>query len=210
MKSKLFYSDYYLSVEENVKNTINHYKKFLTPQTINSPRSVGEAVQEIATDNFHSAVKDMCRQIDKLQTRRSMADLKFTDHDGFEYYVDVKTHNLNTEFNMPNLSSVKRLYDFYKDPTKYLAILFVSYSVSNNQLEVETVKFFPIEFLDWSCLTIGALGWGQIQISNSNKIMLAPKKERSEWLDEFKAHLIEFYEKEQKKIKDRIKYFKHN
>lgn len=152
----------------------------------------------------------MCQQIDKMQTRRSMADLKFTDNDGLEYYVDVKTHNLNTEFNMPNLSSVKRLYDFYKDPTKYLAILFVSYSVSNNQLEVDAVKFFPIEFLDWSCLTIGALGWGQIQISNSNKILLAPKKERSEWLEEFKVHLIDFYEKEQKKIKTRIKYFKES
>jgi len=189
MESKIFYTDYYLQVEENIKKTINHYKRFLTPQVINSPRSVGEAVQEISTDNFQEAVKDVCVNFDKTQGRRSMADLKFTDKDGFEYYVDVKTHNVNTEFNMPNLSSIRRLYDLYRDPTKYLAILLVSYSTKSNQLEVDKVKFFPIEFLDWSCLNIGALGWGQIQIANSNNIVFTKDRNRETWMEEFKKRV---------------------
>ena len=85
MESKIFYTDYYLQVEENIKKTINHYKRFLTPQVINSPRSVGEAVQEISTDNFQEAVKDVCVNFDKTQGRRSMADLKFTDKDKQKY-----------------------------------------------------------------------------------------------------------------------------
>ena len=31
-------------------------------------------------------------------------------------------------------------------------------------IQVQKVHFVPIEFLSWDCLTIGALGWGQIQI----------------------------------------------
>ena len=178
------------------KISVNHYKRFLTPQVINSPRSVGEAVQEIATDNFQESVKDICVDFNKTQGRRSMADLKFRDTEGIEYYVDVKTHNLNAEFNMPNLSSVRRLFNSYKDPSKYLAILFGTYSAKSNQLEVDRVKFFPIEFLDWSCLTIGALGWGQIQIKNSNELVFTKKKDREAWLSEFNKRVISFYDKE--------------
>lgn len=207
MESKVFYSDYYLQVEDKIKTIINHYQRFLTPQVINSPRSVGEAVQEIATDNFQEAVQDICVGINKTQGRRSMADLIFTDNQGFEYYVDVKTHNLNTEFNMPNLSSVKRIFDLYQDTSKFLAILLVSYLSNNNQLEVDRVKFFPIEFLDWSCLNIGALGWGQIQISNSNNLVFTEHRNREIWLQEFSKRLESFYNKEITKIAKRKKYF---
>ncbi len=208
--SKVFYTDYYLEVESKIQQVISHYKRFLTPQVINSPRSVGEAVQEITTDNFIESVKDICVNHDITQGRRSMADLKFTDKDGIEYFVDIKTHNINTEFNMPNLSSVKRLFDLYQDPTKYLAILLVSYSALNNELNVTQVKFFPIEFLDWSCLNIGALGWGQIQISNSNKLVFAKHKDRDIWMNKFRERLTSFYDKELVKIIKRKKYFLDN
>ena len=38
-----------------------------------------------------------------------MEDLAFKDLNGKYYAMDVKTHNLDTNFNMPNLISVKRL-----------------------------------------------------------------------------------------------------
>ena len=45
----------------------------------------------------------------------------------------------------------------------------------NSKLIFEECKFVPIELLDWSCLTLGALGWGQIQIANSNNIVINKK-----------------------------------
>lgn len=45
-----------------------------------------------------------------------MADLAFTDKEGFYSVVDVKTHRADTKFNMPNLTSVERLARFYSDP----------------------------------------------------------------------------------------------
>jgi hypothetical protein len=103
-----------------------------------------------------------------------MADLAFEDDNGFYYVIDVKTHRLSTKFNMPNLTSVERLARFYESDKNVFAVLMVAYDVEGTRVEVERVTFVPIEFLGWDCLTIGALGWGQIQIANSNVLTVNP------------------------------------
>ena len=103
-----------------------------------------------------------------------MADMAFEDPDGAYYVVDVKTHRLSTAFNMPNLTSVERLARFYEDDGNYFVVLMVTYEIEGLRAVVEQVTFVPIEFLDWGCLTIGALGWGQIQIANSRNVSDSP------------------------------------
>ncbi|APB34227.1 hypothetical protein GlitD10_1901 [Gloeomargarita lithophora Alchichica-D10] len=66
---------------------------------------------------------------------------------------------------MPNLTSVERLTRFYESDKNVFAVLMVAYDIEQTRVEVERVTFVPIEFLGWDCLTIGALGWGQIQIA---------------------------------------------
>jgi hypothetical protein len=56
-------------------------------------------------------------------------------------------------------------------------------------------------------LTIGALGWGQIQIKNSNKLDLNKSITRKEWMLEFCDRVLDFYPKEISKINERIKRF---
>jgi len=136
-----------------------------------------------------------------------MADLAFEDHEGFYYIIDVKTHRLETKFSMPNLTSVKRLSRFYEDDTNYFILLMVSYDVGDLKIVVHDVKFVPIEYLDWECLTIGALGWGQIQIANSNNIFLKEKPNRAKWMIELCDTLLSFYPKEVLKIDARIEHF---
>jgi hypothetical protein len=87
-----------------------------------------------------------------------MADLAFTDTDNLYHSVDVKTHRLETKFNMPNLTSVERLARFYEDDQNHFVLLMIAYTISDVQVNVESVHFAPIEFLSWQCLTIGALG----------------------------------------------------
>ena len=91
-----------------------------------------------------------------------MADLAFEDADGFYYVVDVKTHRLSTKFNISNLMSVERLSRFYEDDKNYFVVLMVAYDIKDLHTVIEHVTFVPIECLGWDCLTIGALGWGQI------------------------------------------------
>ena len=35
--------------------------------------------------------------------------------------------------------------------------------LSARTIIIDKVLFVPLEFLSWDCLTLGALGWGQIQ-----------------------------------------------
>jgi hypothetical protein len=137
-----------------------------------------------------------------------MADLAFSDLDDFYYVVDVKTHRLGRDFSMPNLTSVERLARFYEDDKNYFAVLIVSYVVSGTTATAEHVHFVPIEFLSWSCLTIGALGWGQVQIANANVVGVNEGYPRKKWMIELCDKLLDFYPKEIGKINDRIEYFK--
>ncbi len=108
---------------------------------------------------------------------------------------------------MPNLTSVERLTRFYEDNTNYFVMLLVSYHVEETKVIVTNVKFVPIEFLDWSCLTIGALGWGQIQIANSNFITINDNYLRKTWMLELCDVMLQFYPKEIVKIGVRITHF---
>ena len=137
-----------------------------------------------------------------------MADLAFTDKDGFYYVVDVKTHRLDTKFNMPNLTSVERLSRFYEEDKNYFCLLKVDYKINGTRAEIVKVTFAPIEFFDWDCLTIGALGWGQIQIANANVVKIMPKNSRKKWMLELCDIMLDFYPKEIGKIGERIDHFK--
>ena len=137
-----------------------------------------------------------------------MADLAFEDADAIYYVVDVKTHRLSTKFNMPNLTSVERLSRFYEDDKNYFVVLMVAYDIDDLHAVIEHVTFVPIEFLGWDCLTIGALGWGQIQIANSNRITINPQYFRKSWMIEFCDTMLEFYPKEIAKIGHRIERFR--
>jgi hypothetical protein len=108
---------------------------------------------------------------------------------------------------MPNLTSVERLARFYEDDENHFVLLLVRYSLDGAHARISEVTFVPIEFLDWDCLTVGALGWGQIQIANSNRISVRPHYSRKRWMLELCDVMLEFYPKEIGKIQTRIEYF---
>ncbi len=208
MKSHLFYSDQYETVQERIREFLNQQKQFLSGSTAKSTRAVGDAIQDILSEGFQSILgPELCAKYSSQFARRAMADLAFEDNEGFYYVVDVKTHRLSTKFNMPNLTSVERLSRFYEDDKNYFVVLMVAYDIDDLQAIIEHVRFLPIEFLGWDCLTIGALGWGQIQIANSNVIIVNPQYARKRWMLEFCDTMLEFYPKEIAKIHGRIERF---
>jgi len=209
MKSSLFFTDQYKEVENRIKDFLNQQEEFLSGSTVNSPRATGDAIQEILGNYFQSIIGDeICLNYSSEFARRAMADLAFEDRNGCYYRVDVKTHRIETKFNMPNLTSVERLARFYEDDRNYFVILMIAYNVSGLRAVIEKVKFIPIEFLGWDCLTIGALGWGQIQIANSNIVTINPSYSRKQWMLELCDTLLEFYPKEIGKIERRIEHFR--
>ena len=174
MKSRLFHTSDYVAVQDRVRELVNCSPDFLSRNTAQSPRAAGDAIENVVAAAFEEILGEHCGEYSSNFARRAMADLAFKDRDGLYYIVDVKTHRLDTKFNMPNLTSVERLARFYEDDANFFTVLMVSYGVEGTSAIVTDVKFVPIEFLGWDCLTIGALGWGQIQIANSNKITVNP------------------------------------
>lgn len=207
-KSQIFYTNKYKAIEKAIVTLLNSQPDFLSARTAVSTRAVGDAIQTILSEQVHSLLGDLCAEYSAEFARRAMADLAFTDRDGFYYVVDVKTHRLETQFNMPNLTSVERLARFYEDDRNYFVALIVKYAIEGTKVRVKRAHFLPIEFLAWNCLTIGALGWGQIQIANANVVNVNEDYSRKKWMIELCNVMLEFYPKEIGKIKDRIDYFK--
>lgn len=208
MKSKIFYGDAYEKIEGQIRELVNNQGTFLSGSTARSPRAAGDAIQEIIEGEFGTILGTLSSEYSANFARRAMADLAFRDVDGLYYIVDVKTHRMDTKFNMPNLTSVERLSRFYEDDQNYFVVLMVDYNVSEDyNVNCQRVHFVPIEHLSWNCLTLGALGWGQIQIANASEIEFVRGYSRRKWMLELCANLREFYPKEIEKIHRRMKRF---
>ena len=207
MKSRVFLTEEFKEIEARTKEFLNRHDEFLSASTLHSTRAAGDAVEQILGDNFQEILGEVCAEYSREFARRAMADIAFKDQDGLYYVVDVKTHREDTKFNMPNLTSVKRLVRFYEDDSNYFVLLLVKYSLQGTHANISEVTFVPIEFLDWQCLTVGALGWGQIQIMNSNDVRVRQHYPRKSWMLELCAIMLDFYPKEIGKIHDRMDFF---
>ena len=207
MKASFYYEGHYEVVAARIKDFINSSQNILSPRTADSPRAVGDALEQLVSESFDSLVGDWCAEYSSDFARRAMADLAFTDKEGFYSVVDVKTHREDTKFNMPNLVSVERLSRFYESDFNVFSLIFIRYRIEDTKVIVSEVLFSPIEFLSWECLTIGALGWGQIQIANSNNILLTKRNSRKKWMLDLCEAMFDFYPREMHKIEDRLKRF---
>lgn len=183
----------------------------VTGSSLSSPRAVGDAVQDyLGEKGLNTVLSNYGIDVTSEFGRRAMEDMAFKDPNGNYYAVDVKTHNIDTDFNMPNLISVKRLATFYKnDDNNNFCILIVSYKVVDGKIEYQNCYFKRIESFNWACLTLGALGWGQIQIANANNLIFDPDNNslRKSWMLALCEKLFVFYDEEISKIGERKTWF---
>jgi hypothetical protein len=206
MTGTIFQRELHVSLQGSLLDFLNRQGAFLTAQTANSPRAAGDAIETIIKANLGTMLGDMATSYHSEFARRSMEDIAFTDQNQFYYAIDIKTHRTDTKFNMPNLTSVERLSRFYEANTHVFVILMIKYHLNDLKVEFTQVDFAPIEYFDWDCLTIGALGWGQIQIANANTIIIR-EQSRQEWMLELCERLLAFYPNEIQKIQKRMTYF---
>ena len=206
--SEIFNQQNLQTIETNLKKLLNDCKDFDNARIISSPRAVGDTVQEVLGEKMASCFPcGLIKEFNGSFARRAMADVAFTDASENYFVVDIKTHNKNTDFNMPNLTSVERLSRFYEDDKNFFVIVLAEYQSTGNQIVFDNVRLFPIEHLKWDCLTIGALGWGQIQIANARIVNIDRNQKRKNWMISLCDVLDVFYPKEIDKIKNRINHF---
>jgi hypothetical protein len=203
MTSSVYSSENRAGIEQRTLALLNGAEELVA----GSPRGVGDAVQELLSERFEQVLGDLTAEYSASFARRAMADLAFKDVAGNYHVIDVKTHRADAKFNMPNLVSVERLARFYEEDINVFSVLYVRYTTSGKRVVVDHVAFTPIEWLSWNCLTLGALGWGQIQIANANRFEIVPGTSRRTWMLQLCDELLEFYPKEEQKIAKRIAHF---
>lgn len=168
-----------------------------------TPRVIGDTVQEIILNKIDSFGYT---KTNTQLTKRSMADVELQYKD-ITLVIDIKTHSLEDGFHMPNLTSTTRLFKLLKDSKKYFMLLFVDYKIVDKKPIFTNVWFAPIENLAWDCLGIGALGNGQIQIKDANKISFTEVYDRELWCKDFRKHMNEYIQKQYSKLNELAKLF---
>ena len=208
ISTKVFETKTLNTLQDNLLNLLNSCPDFDNSHIVNSPRAVGDTVQEILGCKMSNCFPSgLIKNFNDSFARRSMADVAFMDYEDNYFIVDIKTHNRDTDFNMPNLTSVERLSRFYEDDKNYFVILLAEYKVVKGKIEFDAIRLIPIEHLKWDCLTIGALGWGQIQIANARVVNIERSQTRKNWMLQLCNILNIFYPKEISKIEKRLTYF---
>ena len=208
INSPIFDSETLEQIQSNLLSLLNSCHDFENVRITNSPRAVGDTVQEILGEKMSDCFPNgLIRDFNDSFARRAMADVAFMDSQNNYFVVDIKTHNRSTDFNMPNLTSVERLSRFYEDDNNFFVILLAEYKVINSKIEFDAVRLIPIEHLKWDCLTIGALGWGQIQIANARVVNIDREQRRKNWMLQLCDIMDIFYPKEIAKIEKRVSYF---
>jgi hypothetical protein len=108
---------------------------------------------------------------------------------------------------LPNITSVERLTRFYEEDANYFCLLILTYAINDVVTDVRSALFVPIEYVSWQSLTIGALGWGQIQIANMRRIAIDDGASREQWMVDLCSRVGAFYAREHEKIRLRAQHF---
>jgi hypothetical protein len=117
------------------------------------------------------------------------------------YLIDVKTRQLNTQFNMPNLISVDRLEKILSDSTRDLYYWLIDYEVgSSGECIIRHSEIRAVWSLPWEAVAIQNLGKGQLQIKDWSR-MSVYLDDRASWLQDLRAVRKIFYLKQAEKFR---------
>jgi|APGre2960657404_1045060.scaffolds.fasta_scaffold01623_9 hypothetical protein len=194
--------DYLMNLNQDIQNLLHsHLLPFMADESL-SHRAVGDMIEHLSSKIISNQYQ---AQFTKSKSKKSVDDFSISV-DKIKHLFDIKSHHINESgFSMPNLISVKRLIKLLKDEELTLNYIFIDYKRKEGKVEIAEIKIIPIWELDWNCLSIGALGYGQIQISNKNKPIITTQIGRNEWKNILKKQVINFYCKQIVKYEKQMK-----
>jgi hypothetical protein len=185
-------------IKKTMKNIINNILNNSIGKSFNTTNLQQRGVADIIE-------KYICEQIIKIdnkeliieqsKTKKSLEDVQIKNNQEL-YKIDIKTHDLNSDFSMPNLISVDRLKKFYENNNNHLMYIIISYTTNNNITQIKNIEIRYIEELSWEILGIQNLGKGQLQIKNMNNELIFVEPNREEWINTLKQNMIKFYKKQ--------------
>jgi hypothetical protein len=162
-------------------------------------RGIGDKIEDIVCE-FITKLNTTEMVVESATSRRSMEDIQILNS-GCVYKFDTKSHNVDSDFSMPNLVSIDRLKRFYNNDRNFLCYIFVDYKVDLDVATIVNIDVRLIEELHWDILAIQNLGKGQLQIKNMNNELKFVDINRTIWMDKLKENAVIYYDNLINKIK---------
>ena len=126
-------------------------------------------------------------------SRKNIGDFMLSSEEA----VDVKSNNIHKNNFSPNMVSAKKAYDYLMEGN-LLYFVFVDYELQGSHINIlEESDLIPINYIDWSCLSIQCQGNGVIQKSKPLKIV---QQSVDSWIKELKDAYSVYIEKERTKL----------
>jgi hypothetical protein len=171
-------------------------------------RSVGDMIEfKIKNILMGLATNGLVAECVEPRSKKSIEDVTLIGHDGVKYYIDPKSHNVNSKFSMPNLTSVEKLRKLLTSNDKELVYVFVSYEVIGQDVNVTSIDVKYVWELSFDMLRIGSLGKGQLQISDMNKELKFTEEGKQGWFNKLKETVRGYHNQRIKQIeKDKLQW----
>ena len=201
-------------MDKEIKLPVNpikqHIKELLDEQLENfvlieggQQRTVGDLIESKVAEILFNSTSELISEKRAPRSKKSIEDVTLVSN-GVSYYIDPKTHDINSEFSMPNLTSVQKIKKLFDTTDKELIYVFVSYAITEGMVIISDIKVIFLWELDISILGVGALGKGQLQIKNANKDLVFTQKGKVGWYSDFKLLMQEFLKKQLIKVNKQI------
>jgi hypothetical protein len=185
-----------MQMKELILSELSQNLTDFTIQNGSEQRTIGDLVED--------KVREICRNFSKnsnykfidRRSKKSLEDFTLVgaDETGKKfYYFDPKTHDVNAEFSMPNLSSVDKLKKLLQSTNEELLNVFISYKIENQTVKILHIDVRYIWELDFNSLRVGSLGKGQLQISDMKKGILLTEEGKTKWFENLKSKVREYH-----------------
>lgn len=211
---------------EDVHQNIKDYLTDLITQNLQDfdlvdggqQRTIGDLIENMVINIIKQNQGEIIQEVKLSKGKKSTEDVAFIS-DGVKYLLDPKSHNVDSDFSMPNLIAIEKLRKLLsknvekkkpvrksKKPKKIvlpqeLMFVFVDYKIEFDIVKIGSVNVTFVWELDMSMLGIGALGKGQLQIKNLNKDLVFTDEGKHIWFQRLRVEVKSYLEKQIIKIK---------
>lgn len=211
---------------EDVHQNIKDYLTELITQNLQDfdlvdggqQRTIGDLIENMVINIIKQNQGEIIQEVKLSKGKKSTEDVAFIS-DGVKYLLDPKSHNVDSDFSMPNLIAIEKLRKLLsknvekkkpvrksKKPKKIvlpqeLMFVFVDYKIESDIVKIGSVNVTFVWELDMSMLGVGALGKGQLQIKNLNKDLVFTDEGKNIWFQRLRVEVKSYLEKQIIKIK---------
>lgn len=148
-----------------------------------------EKIEEIIAKKYGSSTT----------SRKNIGDFMLSSEEA----VNVKSNNIHKNNFSPNMVAAKKVYDYLMSGS-LLYFVFVDYELLGKKINIlEESDLIPINYIDWSCLSIQCQGNGVIQKPGALTVV---NQSLDSWIHDLKNAYSLYIEKERNKLSNLEKH----